>query len=518
MHRARHPRLPWSVFLSPTSVPNRSRFPIGGPYFGWISPPAPPRVRPARYGSAFENEVELQTSVSINVKQSRPVVKPSRPDVKQSRPAARRSTQRERLIAGMIAVAHRHGYAGANVSEVIAHAGVSRPTFYEYFTDKDDCFLAAHRELSGLLIEEIRLAVTAEAPEQAVQAAIRKLIELSERYPDRAGFLTNQAMAGGWRGLDERDRLIGMIAQIVEHARAGAPARALSPDLPALLVLGAGRWLLAPPLRRGERDLSGLRDEIIDWVERYQAPHREHRWHGLNPGPPLPASPHVSQISLRPPAAIPPGRSKLSKAEIIRNQRERIVYATAKVATIKGYTVATIADITAAAHVDRRVFYRHFPDKQQAFLAVHELCVQQLMAVTASAFFSAPQWPERAWEAMRACTQFQAHHSVLTHIALVESHAVGAAAIQRIDDSRAAFTIFCHEGNHYTSRTVSRTAMEAILAAIFEIFYRQARRRESDQMSRFTPNGAYIQLAPFLGPAAANEFIDERLRAVGRVR
>ncbi len=61
----------------------------------------------------------------------------------------RKRTQRERLIAGMVMAARRHGYAGANVSRVIARAGVSRPTFYEYFADKDDCFLATHRELAG---------------------------------------------------------------------------------------------------------------------------------------------------------------------------------------------------------------------------------------------------------------------------------------------------------------------------------------------------------------------------------
>jgi AcrR family transcriptional regulator len=52
-------------------------------------------------------------------------------------------TQRERLLAGMVAAANQHGYAQATVSAVIEHAGISRPTFYEYFADRDACFLAA---------------------------------------------------------------------------------------------------------------------------------------------------------------------------------------------------------------------------------------------------------------------------------------------------------------------------------------------------------------------------------------
>jgi AcrR family transcriptional regulator len=432
-------------------------------------------------------------------------------DVDSPRPTDRKSTQRERLITGMIAAAHRYGYAGANVSQVIAHAGVSRPTFYEYFEDKDDCFIAAHRELSRLLVWEIRQAVAAEAPEQAVQASIRALVRLSEEFPDRAGFLANEAMAAGWRGLDERDRLIDEIAQVVDHARAQAQPRTPAPDLPIQVVFGAGRWLLAPPLRRGERDLSTLAEEFIGWVEMYMTPTIEHRWHMLESGPELPPSPYVSQISLRSPPPIPPGRSRLSKNEIARNQRERILYATANVAATKGFTVTTIADITAAASVDRRVFYNHFRDKQQAFLAVHELGIQQLMALSASAFFSASTWPERTWEAMRASAQFQATHPIISHIALVESHAVGPSAIQRIDDSRAAFTIFLQEGNQHRGEPASRTAMEAIGGSVFEVCYRLARGR-SDQISRLTGNVAHIVLAPFLGPAAANTFIDEKLR------
>jgi AcrR family transcriptional regulator len=433
-------------------------------------------------------------------------------DVDTDRQADRKSTQRERLIAGMITAAHRYGYAGANVSQVIAEAGVSRPTFYEYFADKDDCFIAAHREISRLLVWEIRRAVEAEPPEQAVQTGIRALTRLSEEFPDRAGFLCNEAMAAGWRGLDERDRLINKLAEVVDEARAKATPGSPTPDLPLEVVFGAGRWLLAPPLRRGEHDLSTLTEEFVQWVEMYEQPTGEHRWHALELGPELKPSPFVSEISLRPPPAIPPGRTRLSKSEVARNQRERILYATAESAAAKGYNVTTVADITARAKVDRRVFYKHFRDKQQAFLAVHELGVQQVIALSASAFFSADTWPERVWAGMRASTQFQATHPVITHIGFVESHAVGPVAIQRIDDSRATFTIFLQEGNQLAGEPASRTIMEAICGSVFETCYRLARRGESDQISRLTANGAFLALAPFLGPSAANAFIDEKLR------
>ncbi|MGA9284756.1 MAG: TetR/AcrR family transcriptional regulator [Solirubrobacteraceae bacterium] len=424
----------------------------------------------------------------------------------------RRSTQRERLISGMVLAARRHGYAGATVSEVIERAGVSRPTFYEYFEDRDVCFIAAHRELASLFVERIRETVEAAPPEQAVQVGLRRFIELAEEYPDGASFLCDSTMAGGWGALDARDHMIDDLARIIERSLVQAQPDALTPDVPVPVVLGALRWLLAPLFRGGDPELSALADGLTAWVESYCRPHQRHRWRTLEPGPELPPSPHESHISLRSPPAIPAGRSSLSKAEVARNQRERIIYATATVAAAKGYTVTTIADITETASVDRRVFYKHFRDKQQAFLAVHELCIQQIMAVTATAFFSVKEWPERAWASMHACAQFQAAHWLVTHIALIESHAVGAPAVQRVDHSRTVFMIFFQEGNQYLSAPAPSITMEATLGAIFETFYRQARRGASETMARLTPNGTYLMLAPFLGPEAANEFIDGKLR------
>jgi AcrR family transcriptional regulator len=427
----------------------------------------------------------------------------------------RKDTQRERLVAGMVQAAVRDGYAGATVGRVIAHAGVSRPTFYDYFKDRDDCFLAVHREIAERLLERIREAVAVAPPERAIEAGARALLQLAETEPDATRLLTNETMAAGPRALDQRDRTIERIEQILEPARGRAPLDAATPDVPTSVVLGAIHWLLAPPLRRGERDLTELAADLIGWIESYRRPTSEHRWRSLEPGPPIAPSPHASELSLQPPPPLPPGRPRLSTAEIARNHRERILFATAEVAARKGYTAATVTDITTAAGVDRRVFYRHFRDKQQAFLAVHELAVRETMALAASAFFSATTWPERIWEGLRAISQFPATYPILAHIGFVESHAVGTPAVQRIDDSRAAFTLFLQQGLQHAAQPPSSTAQEAITAAVFEVGYRHARAGNIQEMPRLACQATYYALAPFLGPQAADRFIDDKLAEVG---
>ncbi len=427
----------------------------------------------------------------------------------------RKSTQRERLLNGMVEAANRDGYAGAGVSQVIANAGVSRPTFYDYFADKDDCFLAAHREIAHRLLELVGHAVGHGPPERAIQLAVGALIELAGSDPTGARFLMNEIMAGGPRALDERDRMLGEIERIIERSRRRTPAETAGPDLPIRPTIGAVLWLLAPMLRRGESDLSELAEDLVDWIESYDRPLSEHRWRTLEPGPEIPSSPHVSELSLEAPSPLPRGRPRASAAEVARNQRERILFATAEVAVEKGYSATRIADITATAGVDGRVFYAHFRDKQQAFLAVHELGVQQVMATSAGGYFSGSTWPERIWEGVRASAHFTASYPVVAHIGFVESHAVGFSALQRVDDSRTAFTIFLQEGYQQPNAgSPPRGALEAIAAAAFELGYRQMRIGKGHEMPRFVPLVVYLCLAPFLDPEAAMEFVDGKLAEI----
>lgn len=73
---------------------------------------------------------------------------------------------RARLLQAMATVAAAQGLAATSIAAVVAEAGVSKRTFYEHFTDKDDCFLALYRAASGSALRTLREAVQAERPWQ----------------------------------------------------------------------------------------------------------------------------------------------------------------------------------------------------------------------------------------------------------------------------------------------------------------------------------------------------------------
>src|SRR6476661_7366266 len=67
------------------------------------------------------------------------------------------SSQRERVLAAMRELVAGRGYQAVPVTEVIRHAGVSRKTFYELYSGKEECFVAVYeREIERLLEPALR--------------------------------------------------------------------------------------------------------------------------------------------------------------------------------------------------------------------------------------------------------------------------------------------------------------------------------------------------------------------------
>ena len=75
--------------------------------------------------------------------------------------AATTASQRARLLDAANRAVASKGYAKATVADIVELAGVSRRTFYELFSDKEECFLEAYWTGSIAVIDDIAAAVRA---------------------------------------------------------------------------------------------------------------------------------------------------------------------------------------------------------------------------------------------------------------------------------------------------------------------------------------------------------------------
>lgn len=120
--------------------------------------------------------------------------------------------QRERLVAAMAEVCAERGYARASVTEVARQAGVSSLTFYKQFAGKQDCLLAAHRQLLGRLLEEIDRATTGEDP-ASERAVISTALSLFATDAPSARLLTIEVLAAGPEGVKRHDAMVEAFAE-----------------------------------------------------------------------------------------------------------------------------------------------------------------------------------------------------------------------------------------------------------------------------------------------------------------
>jgi AcrR family transcriptional regulator len=178
----------------------------------------------------------------------------------------------------------------------------------------------------------------------------------------------------------------------------------------------------------------------------------------------------------------------------------------------------TVADIVACAGIGRDVFYVHFKDKQDAFLAAQQHKLQDHMNACATAFFAAPSWPERIWKGLKTVTEIIAEDPALAHLWLVESFAAGPAAIQHAEEMMVICTLYLQEGYHYSARAAElpQLSSEAIIGAIYEIVYHEIDEGRGARVSELLPQLAYIAIAPFTGVQQAAELIEGYMRAPSR--
>ena len=423
----------------------------------------------------------------------------------------RRRTQRERILAGVIDAVARDGYGAATIGQVIKIAGVSRPTFYEYFTDKNAGLVAALHTIQGQLVEEASRAVDGGRSDSAMHELAGELVEFARARPAGARVLLDEAPRGGPRALQARDDGIKALAALVDRRR-GDAHRPGGADVPARAWIGGVYRLLASRLRAGQTLGPGVLEELEAWIDGYALALCERRWRELPAvslrTAPDPGAPPVQRASGR-------GGGGLSRRELADSQRQRILHAVAHLAQRKGYQATTVADVTGLARVDNRAFYRLFADKQQAFGALHELLFRQIMAVTATGFLAAVSWEERVWEAARAFTRYLQEHPTMAYAALVDSQSGTGEMVARVEQFASGFTVFLQEGYQHNRGAggPSALALQATTATVFELYYLQLR-EAPERLSGLVAHVTFVAVSPFIGSAAANELIDRKLEGL----
>jgi AcrR family transcriptional regulator len=175
-------------------------------------------------------------------------------------PALVAASQRTRLLEAVgRAVAHK-GYAAATIEDVVRDAGVSKKTFYEHFSDKQDCFLAAYEAASDELLAHVTAAQEAArgAWLDRTRAGIHAYLRWLAAEPELARVFLIEIAAAGPEALERRERMRDRYAERMRELQAGNGV----PDEIFHAVVAGADDLVVRRLREG-RDLVELEPTLL---------------------------------------------------------------------------------------------------------------------------------------------------------------------------------------------------------------------------------------------------------------
>jgi TetR/AcrR family transcriptional regulator len=161
-------------------------------------------------------------------------------------------SQRQRLIAAMAQVAAEHGRRAASVELVCERAGMSRRTFYENFTDGEQCFVGAIGQAFDQLFAAITAAVGAEPQDWEDRACttVAALIATLDRDRTLARLCVIEPHSGSPVALSIRHAAVHRLALVL--AAGATVGDAALRDAAARGAVGAILELATDPILAGE--------------------------------------------------------------------------------------------------------------------------------------------------------------------------------------------------------------------------------------------------------------------------
>jgi AcrR family transcriptional regulator len=142
------------------------------------------------------------------------------------------------MLAAVVDAVAAKGYGSITIGDITRRAHVSRDTFYQQFTNKEQCFLAAYDAITRELLHEMVAAGINQASYvEAVREGVRAYLSFFSERPEAARACTLDILAGGEKALVHRERRIKSFARLFQAtAERAATEQPGLPTLPAIVL------------------------------------------------------------------------------------------------------------------------------------------------------------------------------------------------------------------------------------------------------------------------------------------
>lgn len=186
----------------------------------------------------------------------------------------REREQRRRLLQSAAHVFATKGWADATVEAIVTHAGMSRRTFYEHFSDLETCLKALHERVTRIAFRAVEVAVQAQAtPGDMLRMGVRAFLGSIAAYPDVARVMFHVVRSAGPQFEEAHARMMERFETLVFDGVAhsydvGTAKRAPDEIRVHALVAGMEAVGMRYVTRGEEAKALDAADTLIDMVEK----------------------------------------------------------------------------------------------------------------------------------------------------------------------------------------------------------------------------------------------------------
>jgi AcrR family transcriptional regulator len=180
------------------------------------------------------------------------------------------ASQRGRLMSAFVRLAADRGYDAVTIIDIVSLAGTSKRTFYEHFTDKQDCLVQAFDTARMMLVSAVVTeAGPVEDPIKRIEVGVRAYIDALTELPDFTRLFLNESMSAGSELADRWTEAAEMFAGVL--ARWRSESRRDHPEVPELtplraliVIMGINEVICMTVYREGVSAVAERADELVE--------------------------------------------------------------------------------------------------------------------------------------------------------------------------------------------------------------------------------------------------------------
>ena len=176
--------------------------------------------------------------------------------------------QRARIVAALAEEVAAKGYRAVTVADIVRRAGIARNTFYDNFSSKEDCFLAAQQYgAEEALRRVVAAAAEVDSWQARVEAGLAAFLAAVAEEPALARTCFVEALSAGAPAIERYEQSLQAFIPLFRIGRKVSPHGEELPETLEETLTGGVFWVIYQRIVTGDTErIEEILPELLEFI------------------------------------------------------------------------------------------------------------------------------------------------------------------------------------------------------------------------------------------------------------